>query len=211
PNKIVGAYGDGGIVTTDDPDLAEEVRLWGSYGETRDFEQVGPVKLLAPMDHIVEGYHSHLDTLQAAVVLAKLPHVPAWIARRQAIAALYGELLADSNVVTPHVPAGFGHVYRNYVVLVANRHEVRRALARWGVETHVLYAPAVHLKALYRRLGYHPGDLPVTEEIAEQVLCLPIYPELTDEQIRYVADCLMEATQGSSLSLGAGPRAQRGS
>jgi dTDP-4-amino-4,6-dideoxygalactose transaminase len=181
------------MVVTDDSDLAARVRLWGSYGEERNFEQVGPVRVMAPMDHLVEGYHNHLDTLQASILHAKLKYVPQWIERRQAIAAQYNALLADLDVVTPHVPEGYEHVYRNYVVLVPERDRVRRALARQGVETNVIYTPPAHRQTVYQERGMGPGSLPVTERLAAELLCLPMYPDLTDEQVEYVAQSLAQA------------------
>jgi dTDP-4-amino-4,6-dideoxygalactose transaminase len=193
PNKILGAYGDGGIVTTDDAHLADQVRLWGSYGERRLFERVGPIDLLKPMEHEVEGYHNHLDTLQAAILSAKLPHVEGWIERRQQLAAAYDSALSGLPLETPNVPEGFRHVYRNYVIQTLDRDRVRRHLARRGVSTYLLYTPPVHLQRVYRGRGYQAGDLPITEAVAERLLCLPIYAELTEEQVRYVGECLAEA------------------
>jgi dTDP-4-amino-4,6-dideoxygalactose transaminase len=194
PHKILGAYGDGGMVVTDDPELADQVRLWGSYGERRRFEQVGTVFLLKPLEHEVEGYHNHLDTLQAAILNTKLRHVGRWIARRREVAASYHALLAGSQVLTPTVPVGYEHVYRNYVVRVENRDGVRLRLAEGGIHTNVLYTPPVHLQPIFRKHGYRVGDLPVTEQIAKELLCLPIFPELTAEQIERVADTLIMAS-----------------
>ena len=191
PHKILGAYGDGGMVITDDPELADRVRLWGSYGERRRFEQVGPVTLLQPLEHEVEGYHNHLDTLQAAVLHTKLRHVEGWIARRREVAATYSELLAGANVRTPYAPEGYEHVYRNYVIRVGSRDEVRIRLAKEGIHTNVLYTPPVHLQSIYREQGYREGDLPVTEQVAKELLCLPMFPELTADQIKYVVHNLL--------------------
>ena len=197
PSKILGAYGDGGIVTTDDPELAGQIRLWGSYGERRVFQQVGPVRVLKPLNHEVEGYHNHLDTLQAAVLSEKLKYVEGWIARRQEVAVEYNTLLAGTDALTPHVPVGCEHVYRNYVVRVQNRDEVRRHLAEWGIHTSVLYTPPVHLQTIYKDRGYGPGDLPITEKIAQELLNLPIFPELTQEQVQYVTQHLKQAVHSS--------------
>lgn len=192
PHKVLGAYGDGGMVVTDDPELADRVRLWGSYGERRRFEQVGSVSLLKPLEHEVEGYHNHLDTLQAAVLSTKLRHVDGWIARRREVAAAYDALLAGTKVLTPCAPEGYEHVYRNYVIRVENRDEMRYHLAEQGIRTNMLYAPPVHLQPVYRGRGSSEGDLPVTERVARDLLCLPIFPELTGEQIEYVAQCIQK-------------------
>jgi len=192
PHKVLGAYGDGGMVVTDDPDLADRVRLWGSYGERRRFEQVGSISLLKPLEHEVEGYHNHLDTLQAAVLHTKLRHVDGWIARRREVAAAYDTQLAGTNVLTPCAPKGYEHVYRNYVIRVENRDDVRYHLAEQGIRTSMLYTPPVHLQSMYRDRGHREGDLPVTEKVAKELLCLPIFPELTEEQIKYVARCVQK-------------------
>jgi len=194
PNKILGAYGDGGMVTTDDAHLAGQARLWGSYGEKRVFERVGPIDLLEPMDHDVEGYHNHLDTLQAAILSAKLSHVEDWIERRRQLAVAYGQALSGLPLETPYVPEGHEHVYRNYVIQTPDRENVRRHLARRGVSTYQLYIPPVHLQTVYQGRGYEVGDLPVTEAVAKKLLCLPIYAELTEDQVAYVGQCLAEAT-----------------
>jgi dTDP-4-amino-4,6-dideoxygalactose transaminase len=180
------------MVTTDDAHLADQVRLWGSYGERRVFERVGPIDLLQPMDHEVKGYHNHLDTLQAAILSAKLGHVEAWISRRQELATAYDQALSDLPLDTPYVPEGHEHVYRNYVIQTQARDCIRHHLARRGVSTYQLYIPPVHLQSVYAGRGYQPGDLPVTEAVAERLLCLPIYAELTKDQVAYVAECLAE-------------------
>ena len=168
--------------------------MWGSYGERRVFERVGPIDLLEPMEHDVEGYHNHLDTLQAAILSAKLPHAEGWIARRRQLAAAYDSALSGLPLETPYVPEGHAHVYRNYVIQTPDRDRVRRHLASRGVSTYLLYIPPVHLQRVYQGRGYQAGDLPVTETVAEKLLCLPIYAELTEEQVRYVGDCLAETT-----------------
>jgi dTDP-4-amino-4,6-dideoxygalactose transaminase len=180
------------MVVTDDAHLAGQARLWGSYGEKRVFETVGPIALLKPMDHDVEGYHNHLDTLQAAILSAKLPHVEDWIEKRRQLAVAYGQALSGLSLETPYVPEGHEHVYRNYVIQVPGRDHVRRHLARRGVSTYLLYIPPAHLQTVYRGRGYRAGDLPVTEAVANRLLCLPIYAELTEEQVTYVGQCLAE-------------------
>jgi dTDP-4-amino-4,6-dideoxygalactose transaminase len=145
------------------------------------------------MDHDVEGYHNHLDTLQAAILSAKQPHVEGWIERRRQLAAAYGQALSDLPLEIPYVPEGYEHVYRNYVVQVPDRDTVRRHLARRGVSTYLLYIPPVHLQTVYHGRGYRAGDLPITEAVANNLLCLPIYPELAEEQVAYVGQCLAEA------------------
>jgi dTDP-4-amino-4,6-dideoxygalactose transaminase len=188
PHKILGAYGDGGLVTTNDPEVAAKVRLLAGYGEPFREAMAGPDGRLAL---VVEGYHSHLDLLQAAVLRVKLRHVGEWIEARQTRARLYDELLADSAVVTPFVPDDAKHVYRNYVVRIPHRDQVHDALGAHGIETALLYLPPLHLQPVYRALGYGAGSFPVAERLANELLCLPLYPELPDEAVALVARTLL--------------------
>jgi dTDP-4-amino-4,6-dideoxygalactose transaminase len=184
PHKILGAYGDGGMITTNDDDLARRARLLAGYGEPWRESMAGPdgrITILA------EGYHTHLDLLQAAVLRIKLRHVEKWIEQRRANAALYDELLADVPVATPCMPAGRTHVYRNYVVRLRDRDAVRESLRRAGIETALLYVPPLHLQPVYESLGYASGSLPVTERSATELLCLPVFPELGEDAVRRVA------------------------
>jgi dTDP-4-amino-4,6-dideoxygalactose transaminase len=144
---------------------------------------------------LAEGYHTHLDLLQAAVLRVKLRHAEEWITERRAHAAQYDQLLAETAVATPSVPPGRTHVYRNYVVRVHERDAVRTKLARGGIETALLYVPPLHLQPVYDRLGYGPGSLPATEAAAEELLCLPVYPELSESAVRRVAGELRRAAE----------------
>jgi len=192
PHKILGAYGDGGMITTNDDQLARHARLLAGYGEPWRESMAGPDGRFAIL---AEGYHTHLDLLQAAVLRVKLGHVEEWITERRAHAAQYDELLADTPVVTPSVPPGWTHVYRSYVVRVRERDAVRAELARAGIETALLYVPPLHLQPVYDRLGYRPGSLPATEAAAEELLCLPVYPELSESAVRRVAGELRQAAE----------------
>jgi dTDP-4-amino-4,6-dideoxygalactose transaminase len=190
PHKILGAYGDGGMITTDDADLAAHVRLIAGYGEPFEERMTDPdgrFVLLA------EGYHSHLDLLQAAVLRVKLRHLEDWIAARLARARLYDRLLADSGAITPSVPSGMGHVYRTYVVRVPRRDRIRARLAERGIETGVHYVPPLHLQPVYRDKDLGPGAFPVVERLADELLCLPLYPELPEDAVRRVAAELRQA------------------
>ncbi len=193
PTKVLGAYGDGGMVVTADEQLAARVRLLAGYGEPdrqsmADAE--GRVRLR------VEGYHLHLDVLQAAVLRAKLPRVPEWLRRRRELAALYDRLLARPEVIPQQVPPGFTHAYRSYVVRLPKRDSVRLRLEAAGIRTSLLYAPPLHLQEAYRRLGHGPGDYPVVERLSESLLCLPLYPEMADEAVEMVAAALNSALDG---------------
>jgi dTDP-4-amino-4,6-dideoxygalactose transaminase len=191
PHKILGAYGDGGMITTNDAQLARRARLLAGYGEPWREAMAGPDGRLTIL---AEGFHTHLDLLQAAVLRVKLRHVDRWIAQRQANAALYDRLLANTPVVTPFVPQDRTHVYRNYVVRVDARDAVRDELARCGIETALLYVPPLHLQPVYTELGYLAGSLPVTEATTSDLLCLPVYPELPAGAVSRVAGELRRAS-----------------
>jgi dTDP-4-amino-4,6-dideoxygalactose transaminase len=177
PTKNLGALGDGGAVVTNDPAVAERARLLRNYGERARFE------------HVIRGRNSRLDTLQAALLAAKLPHLDAWNERRRAIAARYDEALADSDVRPPREASGRRHVYHLYVVESPERDRLRERLLRAGVETAVHYPRPIHHQPAYRELG--AGRLlPVSERLAAQVVSLPLYPELTDAEVDRVCAAL---------------------
>ena len=200
PHKILGAYGDGGMITTSDDQLSRRARLLAGYGEPWRESMAGPDGRLTIL---AEGYHTHLDLLQAAVLRVKLGHVGTWIEQRRANAALYDELLAGTAVITPAVPRGRTHVYRDYVVRAPERDAVRAELARAGVETALLYVPPLHRQPVYEGLGYERGSLPATEATADELLCLPVYPELTGGAVRRVAGELRRATERPRSTEGA--------
>ncbi len=196
PTKNLGGYGDGGIVVTDDPARAEKLRALRVHGETTRYH------------HRFVGGNFRLDALQAAVIRAKLPHLDRWIDARIANASLYHRLLGDlptlrsEALVLPRVvgdrlvlPQAVGerHVFNQFVVRVAERDLVRERLEAAGVGTAVYYPLPLHLQECFAGLGYRRGDLPVSERAANEVLALPIFPELTTEQIRHVARTLEPA------------------
>ena len=171
PTKNLGALGDGGAVVTKDPEVADRVRMLRSYGERERYLSELP------------GRNSRLDTLQAAVLSVKLPGLDAENTRRRELAALYRAELEGSGVVTPaDVP---GHVYHLFVIRSERRDALRKALADDGVETLVHYPRAVHQHPAYAHIR-HRG-LRVSEQLAAQVLSLPLHPALTDEAVRSVA------------------------
>lgn len=183
PAKLLGALGDGGAIVTDDAALAEEVR------SLRDHGRVGKVDLNT------WGYNCRLDNLQAAVLDLRLRKLPAWIERRRELAALYHEFLGEHpGVVTPPPPDDGAHfdVFQNYPVQVARRDEVVKALAAAGIETLVSWPVPLHRqKAL--QLDF---DLPKTEEISRTVVSLPLFPELADADVEYVATTLAKLCVG---------------
>jgi len=179
PGKNLGAYGDAGAVITDDPELAQCIRMFHDHGRTGKYM------------HQQVGFNSRLDALQAAILRVKLSHLDRWNECRRKHAVLYDQLLADvPGVVTPYVAPNVEHVYHLYVIQVPNRDEVQAALKAAGVETGIHYPIPLHEQPAYAHLGYKPEDLPVTHALAPRILSLPMYPELTDEQIHSVVDVL---------------------
>lgn len=176
PTKNLGAIGDGGMIVTQDPELAERVRLLRQYGWRERYQSSIP------------GWNSRLDELQAAILRIKLAHLDEDNARRRRWAALYGELLHAGPVALPaELPYG-RHVYHLYVVRSRRRDELKRFLAGRGIQTAIHYPVPIHLQPAYRNLGYPPGSLPVTEQLAQEILSLPMYPELTQGEIEAVAE-----------------------
>jgi dTDP-4-amino-4,6-dideoxygalactose transaminase len=170
PTKNLGAFGDGGMVTARDPDLAETVRKLRVHGGRQMYR------------HELVGTNSRLDALQAAVLRAKLPHLEAWTVARRAHACAYGELFEGLGPVrTPGVAEGNFHVYNQYTLRVERRDELRRFLSDRGVGTGVYYPVPLHLQPCFAELGYREGDLPVSEALCREVLSLPVFPELSDE------------------------------
>lgn len=180
PTKNLGAYGDGGMVITDDAQIAEKVRLLREYGwEKRDISSI-------------KGLNSRLDELQAAILRAKLRHLDEGNEARRRWASLYDELLADSEVVRPQESPYGEHIYHLYVVRSQQRDELQRFLGEKGITTLIHYPVPIHLMEAYRDLGYGPGSFPQAEEHCRQVLSLPLYPEITEQEVEMVADSIVE-------------------
>lgn len=179
PSKNLGAYGDGGMVVTSDERVSDSVRMLRNYGEREKYH------------HVLQGYNHRLDTLQAAVLRVKLGHLDAWKAARRRCAQLYDELLAQSPAVTP-VEADYAeHVYHLYVIRVQHRDGLRTCLHEKGIQAGIHYPVPIHLQPAYRNLGHARKSYPVTEQYAEEVLSLPMYAELSGEQIDYVAEIIL--------------------
>src|SRR5262245_7588814 len=180
PSKNLGAYGDGGLILTNDDRIADKLRLLRNYGQR------------AKYDHAIAGTNSRLDTVQAAILRVKLPHLDAWNAARRRHAAAYDERLS-TIVETPSVVAGVEHVYHLYVIETDRRDEMQQRLRAKEIATGIHYPVPVHLQEACADLGYRAGDFPVTERAARRMLSLPMYPELTGAQIDYVSDAIVEA------------------
>jgi dTDP-4-amino-4,6-dideoxygalactose transaminase len=182
PSKNLGAYGDAGMIVTDDDAVAAKLRLLHNYGQRVKYY------------HSVFGTNSRLDTVQAAVLRVKLPHLDAWNAARRRHAAAYGARLPKS-VHTPAEAAKAEHIYHLYVIETANRDRLQQRLHSRQIDTGIHYPVPAHLQEACVPLGYKAGDFPVTEAAAARILSLPMYPELTGEQIDYVVEAVADALQ----------------
>jgi dTDP-4-amino-4,6-dideoxygalactose transaminase len=175
PGKNLGAYGEAGAVVTNDPELAEKIRTLRDHGQLRKYY------------HKVIGWNGRMDGLQGAVLSVKLAHLPAWNDARRSNAGLYSCLLADREEI--HLPREMDyarHVYHLYVIRTRRRDDLKSYLAGKGIECGIHYPVPIHLQEAYRHLGIQKGAYPIAEKCAEEFLSLPMYPELTREQIECV-------------------------
>jgi len=180
PSKNLGGFGDGGMITTHCDGLDASLRSLRVHGaEERYF-------------HRTVGFNSRLDALQATVLRVKLPHLDAWSDGRAANAAKYNELLAGANVVTPVAKDYARHVYNQYTLRVQDRDGLMAHLKSKDIGCAVYYPLCLHMQECFAYLGGKEGDLPVSEKAAKEVLSIPVYPELTDEMIEYVAASIRE-------------------
>jgi dTDP-4-amino-4,6-dideoxygalactose transaminase len=178
PTKNLGAYGEGGALLANDEKIATHARSLREHAQSARYV------------HEEVGYNYRMDSFQAAVLRVKLERLDAWNAARAAHARRYTELLAGTSYGLPTAPTDSEPVWHCYVIECENRDRVRAALDDAGIDTAVNYPVPLHLQPVYRSLGYHRGDLPVAERLCERCLSLPIYPELTDEQIDTVVRAL---------------------
>ncbi len=176
PGKNLGAYGDAGAIVTNDDELARKCRMYANHGA------------LVKHEHHIEGINSRLDGIQAALLSAKLPHLPDWTRRRRAVAASYDQLLAGiPGVITPKVHPSAEHVYHLYVIRAQRRDELKKALADAGIETAIHYPTALPLLPAYARLAMKPADIPNAARNQGEILSLPIYAEMPAEYVNHVA------------------------
>jgi dTDP-4-amino-4,6-dideoxygalactose transaminase len=179
PSKNLGAFGDGGMVTTDDEDTYDRLKMMRVHGAKPKYY------------HGVIGGNFRLDALQAAVLLVKLRYLDRWTARRQENAELYRQLFQETSLEEVRLPAEAQrrHIYNQFVIRVGEqRDDLRAFLADQGIGTEVYYPVPLHMQTCFGYLGYEPEDFPVSVAAAQQSLALPIYPELTREQIEYVVE-----------------------
>lgn len=188
PGKNLGAYGDGGAVTTSDPEIAARLRVLRDHGSPRKYE------------HQVIGVNSRLDALQAAVLSVKLRYLPQWNEARHSHAKRLASALDGSGIIPPEIPGGKGHVFHLFVVRTSRREELRQALAAKGIQTGIHYPIPLHLTAAYQALGAPgPGSCPIAEQLASEILSLPMFPELSAEQCDYVAGAVREFSSSRGM------------
>ena len=179
PAKNLGCFGDGGAVVTNDDELAEKVRLLVNHGRMSKYE------------HLMEGYNYRLDALQAAILNVKLKHLPKWTELRREHAAFYNDHLPD-EIERPVEAKGAKHVYYMYVIRTKKRDKLMSYLKERGISTGIHYPVPLHLQPAYKNLGFKKGDFPVSEKLADEILSIPVYPELTDEQLNYIVDTIKQ-------------------
>lgn len=183
PTKNLGAYGDGGMIVTNDEELAEKMRVLRVHGSKPKYY------------HHVLGYNSRLDELQAAILNVKFPYLDKWNELRREKAAYYTRLLQEQlgqQVITPYEEEFNYHIYYQYTIRVQKRDELQSYLKEQGVASMVYYPKPLHLQPVFAHLGYQEGDLPETEKATREVLSLPMFPELKDEQQEYVVSKIVE-------------------
>jgi dTDP-4-amino-4,6-dideoxygalactose transaminase len=176
PAKNLGAYGDAGIVVTNDAAIAHNLRLLRNYGSVQKYQ------------HEIQGFNRRLDTLHAAVLRVKLRHLDGWNAARRRHAQRYTTALQHTAIACPVTAKAVEPVYHLYVIRADDRDGLQAHLRRQGVATVIHYPTPIHLQPAYAALGYPQGAFPLTEEIAQQLLSLPLFPELTPAQVDYVVE-----------------------
>jgi len=184
PSKNLGAYGDGGMIVTNSEAYSKHLRVLRNHGSSQKYFATE------------QGWNSRLDEIQAAILRVKLRHLDHWGAARRKNASSYSQLLkAIPGVVTPFEAPWAEHVYHQYTIRVANRDRVQSALTEQGIGTTVYYPTPMHLQPVFAKLGYHERDLPQAEKAAKEVLSVPIYAELTSEQIHRVVAAITAAVR----------------
>ncbi|MBC8333341.1 MAG: DegT/DnrJ/EryC1/StrS family aminotransferase [Anaerolineae bacterium] len=181
PSKNLGGYGDGGMLVTDDPALADKLRMLRTHGWQRKYFPE------------ILGYNSRLDALQGAILRVKLPHLDAWNDRRRELAATYHERLSGlAGLTTPYEAPDTRHVYHLYVLQLSQRDQLKGALKAAGIATGVYYPQPLHLTRPCHDLDYQEGAFPITEKASRETLAIPIYPEMTSAQVEMVAKTIKE-------------------
>lgn len=191
PSKILGGFGDGGMIVTDDDQLAERATVLRNYGHGPGID-LDPANLTGGTEwRVVEhGFNSRLDGIQAAVLRVKLATLDDRLAARRAAAALYDELLAGTDVITPVIAPGNVSSYYAYTILAEHRDDLRHALAQRGVATRLYYNPPLHKQPAFHQQVDSRASFPVCEQVTNKALALPIFPQIEEEEVRFVAECV---------------------
>ena len=181
PGKNLGAYGEGGAVVTNNPELARRVALLRDWGQESKY------------NHVLPGYNYRMDGIQGGVLNVKIEYIEAWTEARRVVASHYDRLLANGRYKRPTPPPICRHVYHVYAIELWHRNDMQKELHAAGIQTGIHYPVPVHLQKAYADLGYKPGDFPVTESLADRFMSLPIYAELRPEQVAEVVQALENA------------------
>lgn len=180
PGKNLGAYGEGGMVVTNNPEYNRKIRMLRDWGAENKYQ------------HVLKGYNYRMESLQGAILGVKLRHLDAWTKARRAHAVLYNRLMTPSGAQTPEEMSYARHVYHIYAVRTSRRETLQQVLNKQGIQTGIHYPKPAHLLEAYADLGGKPGDFPCSEQVANEVLSLPMYAELSEEQVNHVAGCIKE-------------------
>jgi dTDP-4-amino-4,6-dideoxygalactose transaminase len=193
PSKILGGFGDGGMVTTNDARIAKELRILRNYGHSLDMNRdLSGLLGVDGWEIVREGYNERLDEIQAAILRVKLARLEDRIEARRRAASRLDEALAELSIQLPSEAPNGRHVFRAYTVLLDDRDRAREFLATRGISTRVYYSPPLHLQPAFRHLGYRSGAFPAAERTAERMLSLPIYPTMDIHQVDRVAAALVD-------------------
>ena len=181
PGKNLGAYGEGGITLTNNATYAHTIRMLRQWGQEERYI------------HLLKGFNYRMDGIQGAVLRVKLKHIEAWTQARRRCAQKYNDLLSKANLITPIQAAHNRHVYHLYTIRVSNRESLSKILKEENIETLIHYPIPVHLQPAYLDLGYTAGAFPCSEEVAKQIISLPLYPEMKDSTIKAVSDIIVKS------------------
>ncbi|GAI52083.1 unnamed protein product, partial [marine sediment metagenome] len=182
PPKNLGCLGDGGMIVTNNPEIGEKIKLLRDYGQKVKY------------NYLEIGFNSRLDTIQAATLRIKLKLLDKWNMQRQKKVSLYKKLLSKENYILPGTKDYPEHVWHLFVVRSSNRDSLKAYLKEKDIGTAIHYPVPLHLTPAYSHLGYKKGDFPVAEKLSTEILSLPMYPELTEEEVKYVATTLKQYT-----------------
>lgn len=180
PGKNLGAYGEGGLAATNDAELAHKMRLLRDWGQERKYH------------HSMLAYNYRMDGIQGAILRVKLRHLEGWTDARRRIAERYHERLGNIGLMLADEARGRRHVYHIFSVFHSERDDLQKFLSSRGIQTGKHYPVPLHLQEAYQNLGYHVGEFPISERIANEQLSLPIYPEMSDADVDYVSDTVLE-------------------